>query len=204
MIKHNYYTIIGLPVQPCVDEAELKAKYLKLSSSLHPDRETDQAIDPSDPIDAALVNEAQTVLSHAPSRIRHLLALKTGSIPGNLRQVPNEIGDLFMKVGMLLKSIDKVIQDKPNEDASELSKVIFLKKSMASRQQIESMLQTINSGIENLQSQLEKLNADWKIKVADSDLPIDVSAQLTQIYHEWTFHDRWRGQLKDRMLELTV
>ncbi|HAW01269.1 MAG TPA: hypothetical protein DCX10_06000 [Verrucomicrobiales bacterium] len=39
MIQLNYYKILGLPVQPCIDESVLKANYLKLSASVHPDRE---------------------------------------------------------------------------------------------------------------------------------------------------------------------
>ena len=204
MSQHNYYEILDLPVQPCVDEAELKANYLKLSSSVHPDREDADPEQNSGLVDASLVNEAQRILSHTPSRLKHLLTLRTGSAPGNLRQVPNAVGDLFMEVGALLQKLDAVIKDKPSEDASELSRVLFLKKSMVFRQQIESMLQKINQGIDALQNQLESLNEDWKQSMTGDVVPSDLSQKLIQVYHEWTFHDRWRGQLRDRLLELTV
>ena len=204
MSQPNFYEILDLPVQPCVDEAELKANYLKLSSFLHPDRGTADPGQNAENVDASLVNEAQRVLSHTPSRLKHLLTLRTGAVPGNLRQVPDVIGNMFMEVGTLLQKLDAVIKDKPSDDASELSRVLFLKKSMVFRQQVESMLQKINQGIDVLQTQLESLHVDWQQCANDDPLPSELSGKLIQIYHERTFHDRWRGQLRDRLLELTV
>lgn len=204
MSQHNYFEILELPVQPFVDEAVLKANYLKLSSIVHPDRETSNSVQETALVDASLVNEAQRTLSHTPSRLKHLLTLRTGSAPGNLRHVPNAIGDLFMEVGGLLQKMDAVIKEKPSEDASELSRVLFLKKSMVYRQQTESILQKINEGIDHLQTQLESLNEDWQKVMTKDALPPDFAQKMIQLYHEWTFHDRWQGQLRDRLLELTV
>ena len=204
MIQFNYYKILGLPVQPCIDESALKANYLKLSASVHPDRKGGHMDkDPEQP-DAALVNEAQRTLSHTPSRLKHLLTLQTGSAPGNLRQVPDELGDFFMEIGALLHKLDTIIQDKPGESAPELSRILFLKTSMSIRQLVESMLKKINQQIDRLQSQLETLNDQWKLIEMDHTIPPELFQNLTSIYHEWTFFERWRGQLSERLLEMTV
>jgi curved DNA-binding protein CbpA len=204
MSELNYYEIIGLPCQPCVNSAELKANYLNLSSSVHPDRSPSDSDDTSNPIDASIVNEAHRVLSHIPSRLKYLLTLQTGSTPGNLRHVPGEIGELFMNVGALLQELDKVIKDKPPEESSELARVLFLKKSMTLRQKNESMLSHLNCGIDALHIRLERLNEEWKRQTRAEGVTSDAIERLTRLYHEWTFFDRWRGQLSQRLLELTI
>ena len=204
MRHFNYFKILGLPVQPCIDESALKANYLKLSVSVHPDREGGHPDEDPEQPDAALVNEAQRILSHTPSRLKHLLTLQTGSAPGNLRQVPDELGDFFMEIGALLHKLDTIIKDKPGEDASELSRILFLKKSMSIRQLVESMLKKINQQIDRLQLQLESLNEGWNLIETDHTISPELSRNLTPLYHEWTFFERWRGQLSERLLEMTV
>ncbi len=204
MSQSDFFQLFGLPFQPCVDEKLLKEVYLKLSSSLHPDKTSDaSSVEPGHP-DPALINEAHRILSHAPSRLKHFLTILDGSAPGNLKQVPQEIGDLFMEVGGLLQKLDSVIKEKPAEDASELSRVLFLKKSMVSRQQTEAMLDKIQSGIHSLQLKLDSINQLWSRESSNGDVSSELTDQLTQIYHEWTFLDRWQSQLRERLLELTV
>ena len=204
MSTPNHFELLGLPVQPSVDSAELKAQYLKLSSSLHPDRSPSDAPDALRDTDAFIVNEAHRMLSHTPSRLKYLLTLQTGSAPGNLRQVPVDIGELFMNVGLLLRELDEVIKDKPSEDASELARVLFLKKSMALRQRNESMLNAINQDLNQLQERLDRLNDAWIQSLSNEGVTGELLDHLKQIYHEWTFLDRWRSQLSGRLLELTL
>ena len=109
-----------------------------------------------------------------------------------------------MEIGALLHKLDTIIKDKPGEDASELSRILFLKKSMSIRQLVESMLKKINQQIDRLQLQLESLNEGWKLIEADHTISPELSENLTPLYHEWTFFERWRGQLSERLLEMKV
>jgi flagellin-specific chaperone FliS len=75
---------------------------------------------------------------------------------------------------------------------------------MSIRQLVESMLKKINQQIDRLRLQLETLNEGWKLIDTEHTISPELSQNLTSLYHEWTFFERWRGQLSERLLEMTV
>lgn len=196
----NYFEILELPMSPFVDEEVLKKNYLRLSSNAHPDRARDVADESL--LDPSLINEAFNQLSRMPSRLRHLLFLLTGNVPESLKQIPDTVGDRFMEVGEVLGQADALLREKPGEDASELSKVLFLKKSLPLKGRMEQLQSMLHQDESALLERLSAYEPDWEELVQSQ--PADRLDALALIYHEWTFLDKWRQQISTRLLECMV
>ena len=187
-------------MSPFLDAEVLKQNYLRLSSSAHPDRKK-QGADVLE-LDASLINEAFNQLSRMPTRLRHLLLLLTAEVPESLKQIPEAVGDRFMEVGEVLRQADALLREKPGEDASELSKVLFLKKSLPIKGQMEKLQGLLHQDESALMERLSVYESSWDEHV--HAVPGEWIDSLTLIYHEWTFLDKWRQQLGTRLLECMV
>jgi hypothetical protein len=196
----NYFVSLELPVSPFLDEEVLKQNYLRLSSNAHPDRARNVSDDTE--LDASMINEAFKQLSKMPTRLRHLLLVLTGEAPESLKRIPEAVGDRFMEVGEVLRQADALLREKPGEDASELSRVIFLKKSLPIKGQMEKLQGLLLQDESTLMKRLSTYESSWDERV--QAVPDEWIDSLTLIYHEWTFLDKWRQQLGARLLECMV
>lgn len=196
----NYFESLELPLSPFLDEELLKQNYLRLSSNAHPDR-AKSGSDKTE-LDPSVINEAFKQLSKMPTRLRHLLLLLTGEVPESLKQIPEAVGDRFMEVGEVLRQADALLREKPGEDAGELNRVLFLKKSLPIRGQMEKLQGQLHQDELVLMDRLSAYESSWGEDVLSvTEEWID---SLTLIYHEWTFLDKWRQQLGARLLECMV
>lgn len=200
MGSHNYFESLELPLTPFLDEGILKKNYLRLSANAHPDRAKGFADETL--LDASLINEAFNQLSRMPSRLRHLLFLLTGEVPESLKRIPEAVGDRFMEVGEVLRQADALLGGKPGEDAGELSKVLFLKKSLPIKGRMEQLQTQLQQDESALLERLSVYESTWE-QYVDS-MPIEWIDALTLIYHEWTFLDKWRQQIRVRLLECMI
>ncbi len=196
----NYFESLELPLTPFLDEEVLKQNYLRRSSDAHPDRAKGGPDETE--LDPSVINEAFKQLSKMPTRLRHLLLLLSGEVPESLKQIPEAVGDRFMEVGEVLRQADSLLREKPGEDASELSRVLFLKKSLPIKGQMEKLQGQLHQDESALKDRLSAYESSWSEHVRS--VPDEWIDSLTLIYHEWTFLDKWRQQLGARLLECMV
>jgi hypothetical protein len=102
----------------------------------------------------------------------------------------------------VLRQADALLREKPGEDASELSRVIFLKKSLPIKGQMEKLQGLLLQDESTLMKRLSTYESSWDERV--QAVPDEWIDSLTLIYHEWTFLDKWRQQLGARLLECMV
>jgi hypothetical protein len=199
----DFFKLLEVKPLPILDEQVLKSNYLRLSSTAHPDRAASLAsgafVVPGDPV---LLNQAYSALSRIPGRLRHLLTLHGGKDPGSPKQIPQNIGERFMEVGELIHSLDSMRQGKPEEGSGEIARVIFIKQSLGLKKRTEAMQTLLRSDLGGLHERLERVHHEWE----HGSVPLSTSVveALTDVYHEWTFLDRWLDQLNTRLLELLV
>lgn len=198
----NYFESLEVPVTPFLDEEVLHQNYLRLSACAHPDRHQNSDNNAPSTMDASYINEAFNELSRMPSRLRHLLLQITGNVPESLKQIPDEVGDRFMEVGESLREADALLGEKPGEDASEIAKVLFLKKSLPIKGQLEKLQSRLHEDESALKERLNSFQSDWEQNI--QTMSTEWIQKLTLIYHEWTFLDKWRQQISSRLLECMV
>src|SRR5688572_1414187 len=110
----DYFAVLDEPRRAWLDPEALKAKFLSLSATVHPDRVHGQ----SDAERKAAqdrytqFNAAYQCLRDTKSRLQHLLELERGGKLQDVQQIPPETMDLFFQVGKLCREADDFLARK--------------------------------------------------------------------------------------------
>ncbi|MGA0408612.1 MAG: hypothetical protein ACO3PR_11035 [Limisphaerales bacterium] len=200
---------LGLRPSLWMDLGSLKARYLQLAASCHPDHETcpdeDQLAGNQTSELASELHQAYGILSRVSSRIKSFLIEYCQADCSPLKIVPEDLGDRFMEVGALLGECDRVLANKPAEDAPELTRVVFMKQGLEKRQHCQALRTAIEEDLLGMEVQLKSYQRRLD---ADSHEPScfgpDEVAHLVQLYHRWNFLERWKEQLSQRILEFMI
>jgi len=96
----DYFAILGLPVHPGVDRAELERRYYELSRRLHPDRyQTGSSEELRASVQAtALLNAAHTTLREVEARGRYWLARAGEDLGRDNNRVPPRLAAFVFEV----------------------------------------------------------------------------------------------------------
>src|SRR4051812_29960973 len=101
MATTDFFALLEEPRRPWVEMEPLKAKFLALSSRVHPDRlhnasEGDKLLATDR---YASLNAAYNCLRETKERLGHLLELELGAKPGDVQKIPSDALGLFMEIG---------------------------------------------------------------------------------------------------------
>src|SRR5438067_139698 len=104
----DYFALLGQPRLPWLDGDSLKAKFLELSATVHPDRVHDgsEIEKQSSHQRSAELNAAYNCLREPKTRLQHLLELEAGAKPKQVEQISPGTMELFMKIGQLCREVD--------------------------------------------------------------------------------------------------
>jgi DnaJ-domain-containing protein 1 len=202
------FVLLDEPRRPWLDVEALKEKFLARASALHPDRF--HAASPSEKEEVskryAELNGAHARLSNTKERLAHLLELELGRRPQDVQQVPSGAMDLFFQVGQLCKETDQLLAARA-QVASPLLKVQSFQQGLEMGERISGLQQVLGKELERIEAQLQTLNPAWAAAPAVGSpnradkLPLD---RLEGLYREASFLARWRGQLQERFVQLSV
>lgn len=108
----DFFEMFNLTPRPYVDQNQLKARFLELSQTLHPDRNLAAGPDAQERILAlsAQLNRAYTTLTDTKERLRYLVAEQTDEEPEEAKQVPAEMMELFFEVHDLMQEVDAYLK----------------------------------------------------------------------------------------------
>src|SRR6185295_4491387 len=111
MIDH--FALLNEPRRPWLDPELLKAKFLTLSSKLHPDRtnNTSEAEKSIVTERYSALNAAYDCLREPKRRLRHLLELERGAKPAGVQTIPAEMMNLSGEVARLCREADVVLAE---------------------------------------------------------------------------------------------
>lgn len=198
IIVRDYFALLNEPRRPWLESETLKAKFLALSSEVHPDR-VHQASE-SDKLTAnqryTELNAAYNCLREPRDRLRHLLELELGKKPSDLTNVPNDLMDLFFSVGKLLREVDAFVAEK-GRATSPLLQVEFFERGQEWIEKLNAIRQVVNSRREPLIDELKRLSASWD---GDSPKPLE---RLLEIWRLSSFYDRWLAQIQERTVQIS-
>ena len=191
----DYFALLDEPRQPWLDEEALKAKFFALSTSVHPDRvhafpeiERKAAHDRY-----TQLNAAYHCLCELKERLRHLLELHVGQKPTTVQQVPADLVELFFEVGQGTRGADEFLKRKASI-TSPLLLVELFDEGQTISERLAGLRDTLTARQNQLTNEIQTLNDHWQQRLD----------RLEQIQQTLSYLHRWRTQLQERIVQLTL
>jgi len=203
----DYFALLAEPRRPWVDPDALKAKFLALTSDLHPDR-VHLATEPEKQAANqryAELNAAYNCLREPKERLSHLLELERGNKPEEVQKISPATMDLFMQVSQLCRESDAFLAERART-TSPLLKAQRFEKGIALTEQLNALLRNLNEKRAALTEQMKCLNGVWESAPSVgspariNDLPC---SRLEQIYRDISYLTRWSQQIQERVVQLS-
>jgi len=194
--------------RPWQDLDALKEKFIRLSAVVHPDR-----IQSFTKEEKQIATDRYTALNHAyntlrepKNRVLHLLELELGMKPTGIDGAPPEIMGSFIEVGQLCRDVDEFLTDK-TQTSSPLLKVQMFERAMEWTDKLNQLVSRLDADLSSLMSELRIMNDRWEKAPPPGDtnrisaLPLD---DLERLYRTLSFVTRWIGQLRERIVKLSL
>jgi len=202
------FALLDEPRRPWLDAEALKEKFLARAVALHPDRF--HTSPPPEKEEAsrryAELNAAHARLRDTKDRLAHLLELELGRRPSDVQRVPALAMDLFSQVGQLCRETDQLLAGR-GQVTSPLLKVQSFERGLELADRISKLQGVLAKEMEAIEAQLQTFNHAWAAAPAVGSperagrLPLD---RVESLYRECSFLARWRGQLQERFVRLTL
>jgi curved DNA-binding protein CbpA len=203
----NHFEMLDQPRRPWLDPDQLKAKFLSLSTSCHPDRLPNAGA--AEKLAAteryAAFNAAYNALREPKDRLAHLLELELGCKPGDVQKIPNATMDLFMKIGKTLQDVDGFLT-KRSQISSPLIRAQSFQAAMDYVDQLNALQQRLNQTRDGLHGELQEMNRVWEIapKYGAERTAVLPLTRLEEIYRSLSFLTRWTNQIQQRIIQLSL
>ncbi|MEY2488857.1 MAG: hypothetical protein QOC70_799 [Verrucomicrobiota bacterium] len=192
----DYFALLDQPRAPWLDPDKLKDSYHQKTLRAHPDA---QANSPgADAADGAFtsLNEAYQVLQDPKRRLHHLLTLE-GAAPSSADQtVPQQLHDLFPKIGALTHRANLLLE-KIRATSNALSRSLLKPQIL----EVQNDTKEVHEKIQELSdASLEKLR---QINTAWAKNPREQIEALSNLYLAFAYLTRWSTQLDEMMFQLS-
>ena len=201
----DYFALLKEPRRPWGDPDALKQKFLALSAESHPDRvhaasEAEKRAAQQCYTD---LNAAYNCLRDPKERLRHLLELERGARPRQVENIPPDLMNLFLKISEVCGQADKFLAERASV-TSPLLKVGMFERSQQLTDELRARQTQVNSQCDQLMSELKVLDAGWEAN-GNSESPSRTARlqRLEELYRLFGYFARWRGQLQERIVQLS-
>jgi curved DNA-binding protein CbpA len=191
----DYFALLDQPRGPWLDLDELKNVYHARARQTHPDLNKDNVGVAADTSFTNL-NEAYQVLQDPKRRLHHLLSLE-GVPPDSGQVIPQDLQDLFPKVGHLSQRA-KVLLEERKATSNKLSQSLLKPRVVKLQTETNEMRLSIQSQLGNAVAKLQEMNASWS---ANSAAQIGA---LSNLYIVFAYLSRWSGQLDEIAFQLSL
>ena len=183
MIDH--FAQLGQPRRPWLDAAALKEIFHRRSAAWHPD-----VPGTGDAEKFAALSAAYTTLREPASRLRHLLELTAPEAASGNSQPPSELGDLFMRFGVLKQRLDQMAAKRVAAD-SPLTRASLAGEEAAARREVLAVRRALDAALAAAEAELGALDARWTGTE---------STDLGKLYQRFAYLSRWRLQASEAAL----
>lgn len=197
----DYFALLQQPRQPWLDEAALKAAFLRLAAACHPDKTSG----PDATARTAELNAAYHCLLDPKERLLHLLELESGAKPRDVQSIPPGAMDLLMEIGQLCRETDLFLTSRENR-ASPLARAQLFAQGLEWTDKLNQMRERIDAQRMERQAELKSMNASWQSAPPPGTagraaaLPLE---KLEQICRTLSYLARWSGQIQERLVRLS-
>ena len=183
------FALLGLPPRAVLDDSVLQDAWREAARAAHPDQPG------GDAARAAELNAALDTLKSPVSRLKHLLELH--QVPW--RAVPLDAGlmNLFERLGPLLQRGITLLAKK-QAAATALAKALLTREELQQREALEILGLEIAEAWTALEQSLPPLDA--RLTAGDATVWTDLQACQARL----AYLDKWRRQLREQLLALTL
>src|SRR6185503_15822413 len=187
----DYFAVLGEARRAWLDPEALKAKFLSLSGSVHPDRVHAQTDDQRKAAQEhyTQLNAAYQCLRDTKSRLRHFLELNGSGKLQDVQEIPSETMELFFQVGKLCRESDAFLAEK-RAVTSPLLKVRMFDRAQEWHNRLTDLAADLRARIAALEEELRASEP--------------ASARLEAIYRLLSYFGRWLAQLQERAFQLNL
>ena len=136
----------------------------------------------------------------------HLLELELGHRPATVQAVPADAMELFFNMGKLCREVDAFIAARAQVTAP-LLKVQSFERGLALAGRVAGLQKTLQENQEALEVALKSLNDAWISAPPvgspgrTAQLPL---ARVEDLYRAFSYLGRWRAQLQERFVQLSM
>jgi molecular chaperone HscB len=164
----DYFTVLGLPRSPVINETELTQRYYDLSRRLHPDLYQTGAAEEKEASlkNTALLNRAYRTLRDLPHRGQYWLELQGEQLGKDNNRVPPELADLVFEV---------------QEKLAEVREMRAEGQETAVRADLEQIRTNLNAQMTDLRAALAENLAQWNGDQQAPKLLRDLKNLLSEI-----------------------
>ena len=181
---------------------------MSLSAAAHPDRS--HAAPPeekeSNSRRYAELNTAFTRLHEPKDRLAHLIELELGRRPADIQSVPEDAMEYFAQVGPLCREADQFLANRAAV-TSPLLKVQWFERGLGLVDRVGELQRTLQVQQDKIDAELRAMNEAWAAAppAGSNDraarLPL---ARVEEIYRALSYITRWRTQLQERFVQLSL
>jgi hypothetical protein len=189
------FALLGFERTPWLTATDVQNRFLELSATVHPDRV--HHLSEAEKLDSnrrfADLNKAATTLKDHKERLHHLIALETGASPTATQNIPNNLIDVFGKIGQTCRNVDQFIAEK-NKTTSPMLQAQMFAKSL-----------DWTDAVTELQSRVAELKttAESKHQEIAKRCPAEKSMnEISALAHSFAMISRWETQLQERFATL--
>jgi DnaJ-domain-containing protein 1 len=202
------FALLAEPRRPWLDADALKARFLPLSTAVHPDRV--HGASEAEKLAAneryAELNAAFNTLREPRDRLLHLLELEAGARPKDIQRIPPGTMDLFVEIGQACRDADAFLAKK-TEATSPMLRLRLMQEGLTWTDRLQTLQGRVNAKRDEFTAELRALNATWDAAppVGSPEraaaLPLE---RLEQIYRAMSYVARWTEQLQERLVRLAM
>ena len=184
----DYFALLQQPRHPWLDLDQLKRRYQELTLAQHPDSTGGR----ESSADFSLVNEAYRVLADPKLRLQYLLRL-SGIDPNADQAIPQELLDLFNRLGGFVQATDELLQ-RVNSTQNALARSLLRPEIAAQGEEAEELLEKTRQLYNEALTDARSLNETWA----------QAPRQLAQLFRRLAYLTRWIQQLEERQFQLST
>lgn len=187
--------------RPWLEQDALKAKFLSISGTEHPDRAHTERKAAEERF--AQLNAAYQCLRDPKERLKHLLELERGTKPQQVQNVPGELMDCSLTVAQLCRQVDAFLAEKA-ATTSPLLQVPLFERGHEWREKVNGLQSWIIMRREDLLKELKELDSRWiSSGKQENDNRQSIIDRLGELSGLLTYFDRWHVQLQERLVQLS-
>jgi curved DNA-binding protein CbpA len=199
----DYFAWLNEPRRPWLDVDALKGKFLKLAAALHPDKQPIASEADKNAANRGYteLNAAYHCLLEPKLRLRHLLELELGAKPQDVQQIPTALADLFAEVATACQNADVFLAEK-SRATSPLLQVQLFERAQKWIEQLTPLQKKLGGLRGQLTGELKSLDDAWT--KTDGAARKQLLKNLEELYRQFSYFNRWNGQIQERIVQLSL
>lgn len=191
----DYFALLGLPRRPWIEAEEIKARFLALSASAHPDRTHGDGDAAGATARFAELNAAAACLREPKERLNHFLELETKEARPTMAAMSSELMNFFGRVASILREADGLIAERARTTSPILQAQMFA-IGLDLTERIEAVQREVAELRARSDEELREISERWP-----HSKPL---ARLRELAHIYATLGRWETQLRERYASLAA